>query len=313
MTATLLAGSWDGGLFVNDAQGFREELAGRVVRSLAPCGKGEVLGIVDSRSLQRRSAAGAWTELATSEAELSCCVAQDDFIYVGTDDARILQLTPNATLRQLTDFQGVTGREQWYAGTAIVDGRVVGPPLGIRSMTISCDGEALLANVHVGGIPRSTDHGASWHPTIAIDADVHQVCAHPTRPECIIAASAVGLCVSFDGGASWTIESEGLHALHCSAVAFLGNDILVSASEDPFSEKGAVYRRAIDGKEPLRPLDGGMPRWTEGRVDTGCMAMRDSTAGLVDAGGNLYVSQDAGRTWSRASRQIPTPSCLLML
>ena len=75
----------------------------------------------------------------------------------------------------------------------------MGPPLGIRSISATCDGRVLLANVHVGGIPRSLDGGASWRPTLDIDLDVHEVSAHPSRPELVAAASAQGLCISRDG------------------------------------------------------------------------------------------------------------------
>jgi hypothetical protein len=93
-----------------------------------------------------------------------------------------------------------------------------------RATPHSSDGVALLANIHVGGIPRSTDQGATWVPTIDIDADVHEVCAHPTNPQFVAAAAGVGLCVSMDAGATWTVERDGLHAPHCSGVAFAGSD-----------------------------------------------------------------------------------------
>jgi len=64
----------------------------------------------------------------------------------------------------------------------------------------------LLANVHVGGIPRSVDGGVTWQPTIDIDSDVHEVRAHPKRRGTVVAAAAVGLCTSSDGGATWTVE-----------------------------------------------------------------------------------------------------------
>jgi hypothetical protein len=313
---TVLAATWSDGLFVRGGGASRQELPDQPVRSLAPDGNGGALAIVGGRSLRRRTAEGTWSTLATADSELSCCVAVAGAIYVGTDDARVLRVGPNGILESLAGFDAVAGREQWYAGTALIDGRLVGPPLGVRSISVTCDGAALLANVHVGGIPRSTDHGATWSPTIEIDADVHQVCAHPTRPEIIIAAAAVGLCVSEDGGASWTIEKDGLHAPHCSAVAFAGDDILVSASEDPFSARGAIYRRPIDRSrdrlEPLRPVGGGLPRWTEGRADTGCIAARASAVAAVDGGGHLYLSEDAGRTWTCAGDRIPSPSSVLV-
>jgi len=309
---TVLAATWRDGLFVGAGEAFDQELADQPIRSLAPDGNGGALAIVGGRSLRRRSAKGEWSAITTAESELSCCVAVGDAIYVGTDDARVLRFGPEAILEPLAGFDNVAGREKWYAGTALVDGRLVGSPLGIRSITATCNGAVLLANVHVGGIPRSTDQGATWRPSIEIDADVHQVCAHPTRPDIVVAAAAVGLCVSRDGGASWTIEQDGLHAPHCSAVAFAGVDILVSASEDPFAARGAIYRRPIDGSGPLQAIGGGLPRWTEGKADTGCIATLGSTVAAVDSAGHLYISADSGRTWSCRSGCIPSPSSLLL-
>jgi BNR/Asp-box repeat len=313
MSPTVLAATWGDGLFVGAGESVRQELADQPVRGLAADGKGGAVAIVGGRSLRRRTAEGQWSTIATAESECSCCVAVRDAIYVGTDNAQVLRVGPNGIPEQLIGFDHVSDRSQWYAGAALIDGRLVGPPLGVRSMTATCDGAVLLANVHVGGIPRSTDHGATWSPTIEIDADVHQVCAHPTRPDLVIAAAAVGLCVSEDGGASWTIEQEGLHAAYCSAVAFVGDDMLVSASEGPFAARGAIYRRAIGGSGTLRPVGGGLPEWIEGRVDTGCMAAQASAVAVVDGGGRVYISDDAGRTWSCASERMPSASGLLLL
>src|SRR6185436_8553239 len=261
---SILVSTWDDGLFSVTGKTVHHELAGQPVRSLTPDGHGGVLAIVGGDSLRQRSAEGEWTTIARSDSPLSCCVATGGAVFVGTDDARVLRLESYGALQPLKSFDTVEGRDKWYAGQAIVDGKVMGPPLGVRSMSATRDG-VLLVNVHVGGIPRSTDAGLTWRPTIDVDADVHEVCAHPTRPDLVIAAAAVGLCISRDGGATGTVESEGLHAPHCSAVAFGRNDIFVSASVDPFSAQGAVYRRPIDGAGPLQPLGGGMPRWTEGR------------------------------------------------
>jgi hypothetical protein len=310
---TVLAASWRDGLFVVTGESMHQELADQPVRCLAPDGNGGALAVVGGRSLRRRTADGIWSTIATAESECSCCVAVGDAIYVGTDDASVLRVGSNGVAEQLGGFDRVADRHKWYAGTALVDGRLVGPPLGIRSITATCNGAVLLANVHVGGIPRSTDHGATWSPTIEIDADVHQVCAHPTRPDCVIAAAAAGLCVSNDAGKSWTIEQDGLHASYCSAVAYIDDDILVSASEGPFAARGAIYRRSMDGSGPLRPVGGELPRWIEGRADTGCIAAQASTVAAVDSAGHLYISPDAGRTWSCSSNPIPAPSSLLVL
>jgi hypothetical protein len=309
-TATILVATWDNGLFSVSGKAVRQELAGRSVRSLAADGDGSVLAIVDGHTLSRRSSDGEWSILAKSDRALSCCVRIGNHVFVGTDDANILRIGLDGVQQRLSGFDDVAGRDTWYAGTAIIDGKVMGPPLGIRSMSATCDGAVLLANVHVGGIPRSTDLGVSWHPTIDVDSDAHQVCAHPTRPDIVIAAAAAGLCISRDAGATWRIEQRGLHANHCSAVAFGRNDIFVSASTDPFAKQGAVYRRPIDGSGPLQPLGGGMPQWTDGRADTGCIATRDSTIAIIDGSGRLYVSQDGGAAWSCRSDRLSTPSAL---
>lgn len=297
-TPSILVATWDNGLFSVTGKMVHQELADQSVRSLVADGSGRVLAIVGGHSLCRRSPDGEWTEIAKSEFELSCCVPIGNVVFAGTDDAQILRVDADGTQQRLTGFDAVAGRDTWYAGTAIIDGKVMGPPLGIRSMAATCDGAVLLANVHVGGIPRSTDAGLTWRPTIDIDSDVHQVCAHPTRPDIVIAAAAAGLCISRDAGATWTIEQQGLHAPHCSAVAFGRNDIFVSASTDPFATQGAVYRRPIDGNGPLQPLGGGMPKWIDGAADTNCIATRDSMIAVIDKSGRLYVSHDDGASWS---------------
>jgi hypothetical protein len=309
-TPSILVATWDNGLFSVTGKTVRQELADQSVRSLVADEHGRVLAIVGRHSLCRRSADGEWSEIAKSEFELSCCVSIGNVVFVGTDDANILRVDPDGVQQRLTGFDNVAGRDRWYAGSAIIDGKRVGPPLGIRSMAATCDGAVLLANVHVGGIPRSTDSGLTWQPTIDIDTDVHEVCAHPTRPDIVIAAAAVGLCTSRDAGATWTIEQRGLHAHHCSAVAFGRNDIFVSASTDPFAAQGAVYRRPIDSNGPLQPLGGGMPKWIDGKADTNCIATRDSMVAVIDRSGRLYLSHDDGDSWSSPFDRLPVPSGL---
>lgn len=309
---TILAATWRDGLFVFTGETRHQELAGQAVRALARYRDGGALAIVDGHSLCRRTPQGQWSTIATSELRLACSVAVGDMVYVGTDDARVLRVSANGKIDPLGGFDAVAGRDTWYAGSALINGQLVGPPLGIRSITATSDGAVLLANVHVGGIPRSTDAGVTWQPTIDVDSDVHEVCAHPIHPGIVIAAAAIGLCISRDGGARWTIEQEGLHASYCSAVAFSGNDILVAASADHFATQGSVYRRPIDG-EHLTPVSGGLPRWIDGIADTGCIATLASAVAVADKAGNLYMSVDAGGRWSCRANGLPTVSSVLIL
>lgn len=312
-TPTILVATWADGVFAFTGQTRRQELAGQSVGALAPDGHGHALAIVEGHSLCRRAPSGEWRTIATSESQLACAVAVDDVIYVGTDDARVLRVSATGEIDQPGRFDAVPGRDKWYAGTALVDGQVVGPPLGIRSITATSNGAVLLANVHVGGIPRSADGGLTWHPTIDIESDVHEVLAHPSHPDVVIAAAAVGLCVSRDGGATWAVDTEGLHALHCTAVAFSGDDVLVSAAAHHFATEGAVYRRPIGGHGSLAPVGAGLPLWLDGIVDTRCIGARASARAVADKGGNLYVSESAGGTWSRRATGLAAPSSVLMV
>jgi hypothetical protein len=309
---TILVATWSDGLFAITSSERTPELPGQPVRGLAPDGRGGALAIVAQHSLRRRSPSGEWATVATSELELSCCMAVRDTIYVGTDDARMLRLSPGGVLEPVAGFDRVAGRESWFAGSAIVNGQRLGPPLGIRSVAANSNGSILFANVHVGGIPRSTDGGNSWQPTIDINTDVHEVRAHPANPDVVVAASAVGLCISRDAGATWTIEHDRLHASYCSAVAFSGDDILVAASTDHFASQGRIYRRPIGPDGHLVAIEDGLPRWLAGIADTSCIAANGSTIAVVDRSGALYLSTELGLAWSLRSSELPTPSSVLI-
>jgi hypothetical protein len=308
---TVLVATWSNGLFVVADDRVRQEKTGQSVKCVTSDRHGGVFAILGGKSVCHRSPNGEWRTIANSTVELACCTAVRDTLFVGTEDAHVLRVNPANRLEPLAAFDAVAGRDSWYAGSAVIDGRVVGPPLGIRSITATCDDAVLLANVHVGGIPRSSDDGASWHPTISIDCDVHQVLAHASRPQIVIAAAAVGLCVSTDAGLTWKVEQQGLHATYCSAVAFAGDDILVAASTDHFAARGAVYRRHIDDDGPLLPVGSGLPTWLDGIADTACIATSAWANALVDRAGNLYVS-DKNRVWTRRTTGLPVPSSVLV-
>jgi hypothetical protein len=72
-----------------------------------------------------------------------------------------------------------------------------------------------------------------------------------------------GVCAGRDGGESWDVEQEGMHASYCSAVAFAGDDVLVSVSVDHFASQGVIYRRLVEGRDSLAAVREGLPAWTD--------------------------------------------------
>jgi hypothetical protein len=137
-TPMVLVATWRDGLFVV-GETIDQELRNQSVRALAPDGRGGTLAIVNGRSLRRRAPDGVWSTIATTELDLACCVAVGDVIYVGSDDARVLRVGADGELEQLRAFDAVAGRDTWYAGSALINGQRVGPPLGIRSITATPD------------------------------------------------------------------------------------------------------------------------------------------------------------------------------
>jgi len=59
-------------------------------------------------------------------------------------------------------------------------------------------------------------------------------------------------------------------------------------------------------------VEDGLPVWTNGKVDTGCIATNGSTIVVVDRARALYLSTEFGRAWSRTSGELPTPSSVLI-
>jgi len=272
------------------------ELAGHEVSGFAPEAGGTCLAIVDSREIWRRSLTGLWSRVAVAEIALQSVVSVGGTIFAGgMDEAALVRFLPNGTGERLDGFDETPGRGDWRAG---------GPPLGVRSLAATMDGAAILAAVHVGGIPRSGDGGASWTPTIPILWDVHEVRGHPTLPNLAAAATAVGLCVSEDGGQNWRVFSEGPETPNSLAVAVLEREVLFSIQDGPFASRSQIWRWRIGG-QAIEQVRDGLPEWLDGKVDTGWIAAGAGRAAVLDRGGNLWLSAEGSAGWRRIETGVP--------
>jgi hypothetical protein len=254
-------------------------LEGHRVECFTPRPDGTFLAIIDQHEVRSHGRDGEWTPVAKSDATLTAVAAAGTAVFAGTDDARVLRLAASGVLEPCAGFDSVAGREEWHR---------VGSPLQVRSMTATCDGAAVLANVHVGGIPRSVDGGETWQPTLAVDDDVHQVLAHPTRPEIVVAAASVGLCRSHDGGATWSSSTEGLERTYARGVAFVGDDVVLTVSDGPWASSAQVYRASVEGG-PATRVSGGLGA-LQGNVDSRCVASDGKVVALVDGAGDVWRS-----------------------
>jgi hypothetical protein len=245
----------------------------------------------------------AWTE-ATSIRGLraKCIVPQNGGALVGTSEAHIVRVEGSKSER-VRSFDRVPTRDDWYTPW--------GGPADVRSMSVGPDG-VCYANVHVGGILRSDD-GSSWSPTsMDIDADVHQVLAHPSTAGLVFAATAIGLATSKDGGESWDFSDEGMHAAYCRALAIAGDTLLVSASKSHTGRQSALYRRPLAGGTFER-VTKGVPEWFADNVDTFCLDAKSHDALLGTTDGRVFVSDDGGISWNEGLSNQPPVRCVAIV
>jgi len=273
-----------------DAGEGRTELAGRHVCAVAPEVAGTCLAAVDRQEIWRRDASGAWAKVATAGINLQSLTSVGGVIFGGgMDEAVMVRIAASGKPERLKGFDNTPGRSEWFGN---------GPPLGVRSLTATADGAALLAAVHVGGIPRSSDRGETWTPTVPVMFDVHEVSAHSSLTNIVVAAAAVGLCVSQDGGRDWNVLSEGLETKSSLAVAVLDKEAIFSIQDGPFARRSQVWRWRIGG-ERVEQVRDGLPEWLEGKVDTAHITARGGRAAIVDGGGNLWLSRAGSTGWER--------------
>lgn len=280
----------------------RVELPSHSVTAMAPTGADGWMALTAANELwSAEGAAAPWVRVAALSGHRATCFAPvDGSVLAGTTGAHLLRVS-GGEVEPVPAFEAVDGRERWYTPW--------GAPPDTRSLATAAGG-ALLVNVHVGGIPRSTDGGATWQPTIDIDSDVHQVVASSPRrgsPEVVVAATALGLAYSDDGGASWEFVTDGLHATYSRAVAVAADSVLCSVSNGPGGGQSAVYRADL----PLTPASrlercvDGLPEWFGDNVDTGCLAADAELAAIGSRRGDVYVSTDGGRTWAQRGSGLP--------
>jgi len=306
---TILVGTQSGLLSFDGAGGERRAfLDGRRVDAVAPAGPKRVWAVVDGGEVWRCDDLGNpnWKRAAALDAGLrGTCLAdtranEPDGILVGTSEAHLVRVS--GTEATLSDsFEAAPGRRDWFTPWG-------GPP-DVRSISETRD--AIFVNVHVGGILRSRDRGASWQPTIDIGADIHRVV---TGGGLVFAAGAHGLSVSSDGGDSWRLLARGLHAAYCRSVAVCGSTLLLSASDGPGHGRAALYRSGLDG-EHFERCRGGLPEWFDGNIDSLCVdALPDgSLSAFASESGQLFSSTDEGSSWNRCADEVAGVNCVLVL
>ena len=288
------------------------ELAGREVLALAPEAWSRLWAVAGRGEIWRTDPDGNWQRVASLQDDealtglTALCLADtrandEGGILVGTSKAHLARVGSDGQLGLVGSFEDAPGRDSWHTPWG-------GPP---DTRSITEDATAVFVNVHVGGVLRSRDEGATWEPTIDIEADIHRVVTGSGR---VYAAGAGGLWVSDDQGGSWRLSTEGLHATYCRSAAVCGDALLVSASNGPHGGRAALYRSGLEGNSFERCRDG-LPEWLGGNLDSLCVDALPNglLAAFATEGGDVYASADQGVSWARLAEGVGPVHCVLTI
>lgn len=287
------------GLHILGTPGRSVDFEGRAVRAMARHADAR-WALVDESEVWSHQQAGTWEQAASLPDGGAQCLASDGrALWIGGASAQLWRLE-DGQLDANEAFEHAPTRDEWFTPWG-------GPP-AVRSIDGAPDG-TLYVNVHVGGVLRSDDGGASWQETIDLRSDVHQVIYH-AQTGLLLAACGRGLARSDDRGANWQYETEGLHGTYLRAVAVAGEALLVTASDGPHGSRAAVYRKRLATDEPFERCRSGLPEWFDHNLNTHCLIASGSELALGSRDGRVFTSQDQGESWEILAEDLPRIECL---
>jgi hypothetical protein len=293
MTTSTEPSTTEAALVVATADGLRlpgtpdPVLPGRRIGSIA-VERDTIWVLTGSDELYRVARDGSGERAAALTVGSATCIhAHHGTVFVGGDDARLWRLH-DGELEPVTSFERAPTRADWHTPWG-------GPP---AVFSMASHGDDLYVGVHVGGIIRSADNGDTWTDTIDLHVDVHEVVTDPHDGTVWAATGRRALAESHDRGASWRFHTDGLHATYSLVLAVTSAGVLTGASSGHAGRDGAVY--LFDGSRFERVE--GLPDRLDGAVGPRQIASDSDHAALIAPGGDVYVSDDAGRRWRRVEQ-----------
>jgi len=275
----------------------------------------------DNRLFQREDG-GEWRDITPALPEgrvQSLCVAPGGHtLYAGTEPVSIWRRAlPQGEWELAARLHDTALGRDWFTPW--------GGPAAARTMAPeAARPEQLYVDIHVGGIIRSRNGGDDWEDVDrGLEQDVHEVTNAAAHPGAVYAATADGCYQSEDEGATWMSLKAGLDHLYMRGLAVhprATRVVLISGSAtnpgvwtEATGKRFALFRSTDRGGRWQR-VTAGFPHETRELINTRCIAFsrREPDAALCGLeSGELYVSRDAGETWSLHPRHLEGIYCLL--
>lgn len=259
------------------------------------------------------SATGTWTAIGPTNIPgrttgLAQPAGQPATLYASTAAGGLWRTTDSgATWTPLTDF------EASLSGGAVLldpnDANTIWFATGEGNFTSTSSGVFGTPMYPGAGVLKSTNGGMTW--TISNDFSpngIRRLALHPSDSTRLYAAGQSGCYLSTDAGATFTLITTG--GIPSNGPA---SDVVVDPNDASrvfcaFYSDG-IYRTE-DGGTSWTVLDDGIST-SPGRVAL-AIAPSDSNimlAGIAENSGDLFVSTDAGDSWSRANGGVPLGYC----
>ena len=158
------------------------------------------------------------------------------------------------------------------------------------------------------GILRSSNNGDTWdriplEQAIEYDGVVRALAVDPHVPSRVFAGADVGLCVSEDGGTTWTRVDSPMNDMHVWSLAIDPQDPKNMLAGTGAPSRAALFSSSDNGKT-WRRIGPEIPEFCQGvhrpRLLTVCIDPTDGRRqwfGLEEGG--LFFSHDGGQNWER--------------
>jgi photosystem II stability/assembly factor-like uncharacterized protein len=245
-----------------------------------------------------------------------------DTVYAGIEDAALFRSADGGhTWQELSGLRGHGSGPHWAPGAG---------GMCLHTIILSpSDPNRIFIAISAAGAFRTDDGGQTWFPinrglrsdtmpdpTAEVGHCVHHIAMHPSRPQTLFMQKHWDVMRSDNAGDSWHEVSGNLPTDFGFAIDVHAHEpetvYVVPIKSDgehfPLDGKLRVYRSRTGGNE-WEPLTNGLPQ-----SDCYVNVLRDAMAvDTLDScgiyfgttGGQVYVSPNAGDTWSPIVRDLP--------
>lgn len=225
----------------------------------------------------------------------SLCIVNENplDLLIGTTPPYLYRMNEEGPAQRIKNFDELEVRDQWFTPW--------GGPAAVRSLAKTADGW-IYADIHVGSIMRSPDHGKSWEPvTPTLHVDVHEVNTTPAANQRVYANTYRSVYVSNDRGNTWEHRSKNLNNRYGRGIAVHPEDpdtILCGVSDGPTGSNvnGQLFYTE-DGGQNWVHVTNGFPVSTRKNIDTFHIAYMKNDVAWVTDEKHLFLSKDRGKTW----------------